>query len=607
MSDLKKIEDLQDFAKYKADLVKSLARIRKVPVVVTYVKRFQFKTKAAPLALVGAVDSGLKAALVGQKVEMKVGKCVRRDDGKLVLDALNAFQLQEVLKGAAAPEEIDANGDFKKTGLGSLAETVDKLDKHMKDSGRATSDQAKREEAAAKILEGMEDSTNKRNAKVSPGKAPAHHVSAHGPGTDQISRLVAGRRSDEVHDEQAQGKTPVAKVKLTGNPDGIADTEVPVYDKVGQNPSNVAGSFKTNVAMLQALEEAYAQVTQLDAHLAALEKDAFAKNYEKALAVPAVSAALLKVQAARKSAQAAKVGLKKPGLNGPQVQLLTEHVKKLEATATAAADDFQKELKANGGTDPIPRPPEMAVGDKRFVRNVTPGSPTAEGIGQGVVIEDSSPVGKQKAKASIADGVKTAEQVMQERFEEIKLTGPQQKATVVMDPAYVQDDKGVKRRAGWDVQTAFPNDDPGQKPLQDPAVAEEFVKLSRIVADLEGQLEAARARKDGATVKYDAAKKKADAHAGAIKAKEDKGLDGLKKGLAAAKTKGNPEGPILLKIKALEDEIDAMKLALPGLRADELNEKNAADLLVNAAVVEIAKLEGELTTARENVDKASKA
>ena len=118
MSDLKKIEDLQDFATYKVDLAKSVAKVGKVPVAVHYVKKFQFKTKTAPLALVGQVDVKLKAALVAQKTEIKIGKCVRREDGKLVLDTVNAFQIQEVLKAAAVDDEIDANGDFKTAGLG---------------------------------------------------------------------------------------------------------------------------------------------------------------------------------------------------------------------------------------------------------------------------------------------------------------------------------------------------------------------------------------------------------------------------------------------------------------------------------------------------------
>ena len=53
MSDLKKMDDLKDYAKYKTDLGKSLTKVGKVPAAVHYVKKFQFSNKAAPMALVG--------------------------------------------------------------------------------------------------------------------------------------------------------------------------------------------------------------------------------------------------------------------------------------------------------------------------------------------------------------------------------------------------------------------------------------------------------------------------------------------------------------------------------------------------------------------------
>ena len=479
MSELKKIEDLQDFSKYKTDLAKSVKKVGKVPAPVLYVKKFSFKTKTAPLALVGPVDGKLKSELVSQKADMKTGKCVRREDGKLVFDAVNAFQIKDVLQAAQVPDEIDPNGDFKTTGFGGVANV---LEKHLNDSGRSTSDQGKREVATGKILAGMEKATNERNKAIDPSKPESHHVSAHGPGTDQITRLVAGRRPDEIQAETAKGKTPDKKVTLTGNTQGVKDTEMPVYDKVGQNASTRSGAFTSNVAMLHTIEEAYSQVAQLDSHLETVLKSEFEKKYQKVIEVEEVKKALEELKTARKLVQMTQKELKQPGLEEKQVLVLKERAGKLQVRANELVGKFEEVFKANGGRDPLPRPDEMHVGDGRVVRNVTPGSTgkgfLEQGLGSGYEIQEGT-VGKQKKGAKLATGGKTEEEVLQERFEAIKPVTGQKTATAVMDPAYVVDDKGNKRRAGWDVQTAYPNSDPGQQSLSEPGAAEKFVNANK--------------------------------------------------------------------------------------------------------------------------------
>src|SRR4051794_37022184 len=71
------------------------------------------------------------------------------------------------------------------------------------------------ERRATTILEGMERASNEQQAtanRLSGTNAPlAHPVTAHGPGTDQVGRLVHGRRGDEA------GGTKPADVTLTGN------------------------------------------------------------------------------------------------------------------------------------------------------------------------------------------------------------------------------------------------------------------------------------------------------------------------------------------------------------------------------------------------------
>ena len=76
-----------------------------------------------------------------------------------------------------------------------------------------------------------------------------------------------------------------------------------------------------------------------------------------------------------------------------------------------------------------------------------------------------------------------------------------------MDPAFVVDEQGKRQRAGWDVQTAYPNSDPGEKPLNQPGEAKELPRLSSVVIKLESQLEKVKQQRDAVVAKYEQAKK----------------------------------------------------------------------------------------------------
>ncbi len=583
MSELKLLDDLQNFAKYKVDLAKSLARVGKIPAPVLFVKKFQFTTKALPMVLVGPVDAKLKTALVAQKIPMKLGKCVRREDGKIVLDALNAIEVNAAFEAAAVKDQIDPNADFEKVGMGAVANM---LEKHLNDTGRATGDEGKRDQAAGKILAGMEKATNERNKVIDPSKPESHHVSAHGPGTDQVTRLVAGRRPDEVTDENLKGKTPTKTVKLTGNTHGIADQEVPVYEKAGQNTSNRSGAFSTNTAMLHALEEAYSQATQLDSYLGSIMKDAFDKNNEEVLKKSEVKEALMQLQTARKGAQTVALQLKKPGMRSEQLVQLKSMLVTLEKKAKELTTSFQETFKNHGG-DKLQRPDEMNVGSSRLVRGIDPGTGKGflpEGLGTGLVAEG---IDKQKKGGKIATGGKTEEEVMQERFQNIKTVKGQNTARVVMDPAFVKDDNGKLRRAGWDVQTAFPQEGGSQDSLSDPKVVKEFVATNKAIKTTE--LELVEVNKEHVTLNMalKKAQKSVESQSNSIKIKEKNLLPQFQEQFDKA-TEGQKKTDAGTKLENLKKEIEHLKSLLPPLQLKEIEAKEAFDK------IELKKVELDL-------------
>ena len=187
------------------------------------------------------------------------------------------------------------------------------------------------------------------------------------------------------------------------------------------------------------------------------------------MALPDAQTSLKRLQIARKTVAFLQGELKKPNPNPTSVASYKSQIEKLEAGVKVDYKNLQDFVKAN--TAKPAAAPELGVGNERLARTVKPGTTGQKGFaeqGLGTGYEIDPALGKQAAKSDVAQGGKTAEQVMQERYENISVTKGQQTAKVVMDPAYVDDGKGGKRRAGWDVQTAYPVNDAANPAINAP-------------------------------------------------------------------------------------------------------------------------------------------
>ncbi len=180
----------------------------------------------------------------------------------------------------AGPQPKSAKGApvvAAKPGPGKLAADDPRkamLAKSLVDTGRANDGPAsgklggKRSAEADERAEGMAgdvlkrieagtiDNQKQRAIQTGEVRPLTHAVSGHGKGTDQISRLVHGRRADEV---TADASKPADSAALTGNTHGLGDTATPKYDTVGSDPSNKSGAFTSNRGMLHVVSEAFAQ------------------------------------------------------------------------------------------------------------------------------------------------------------------------------------------------------------------------------------------------------------------------------------------------------------------------------------------------------------
>jgi hypothetical protein len=112
---------------------------------------------------------------------------------------------------------------------------------------------ARAEESAGTVLGLIERGTQQNQAATDPSAPQTHAVSGHGPGTDQESRLLHGRRADELAADRRAGKP--------------AD-----YTTVGNDPSNTSGAFSSTQGMLHAVSEGFAQANMVSAHAADVER-----------------------------------------------------------------------------------------------------------------------------------------------------------------------------------------------------------------------------------------------------------------------------------------------------------------------------------------------
>lgn len=171
-----------------------------------------------------------------------------------VKKALEAVVTKKVVTQAVLSQHLVASG--RSNELGAKKGTL---------GGKRTKEaDAKAEVGSGKVLAGMESATrenqDKTNKRKKESRPLTHAVSGHGKGSDQIGRLVHGRRADEL---AADKNKPSAKT-LTGNTHGIGDTATPDYTTVGEDPSNTSGAFTTNLGMLHVVGEAFAQADMVD-------------------------------------------------------------------------------------------------------------------------------------------------------------------------------------------------------------------------------------------------------------------------------------------------------------------------------------------------------
>lgn len=303
------------------------------------------------------------------------------------------------------------------------------------------------ETSAGVVLRGMEAGTREnqraRAAETGEARPLTHAVSGHGKGTDQMGRLVHGRRADELAEDLANGTTPTGSTPLTGNTHGIADTTTPAYTTVGSDPSNVSGAFTTNVGMLQAVGEAFAQADMVGRH-----------------------------------SEAERAAGREAGLDQ----------KRFATTVTGSGRELGYNIEAKGQQ-------------------------------------------KQEAGAALQSGEAEA------RFQSVERTDGLQNATVVLDPAFVNG-----HRAGWNLQTAFANQDTPSDSYSRPG-------------DVTGGEHDLEARKQAADAQVKAAKGEVAAAEKAVKGAQGK-IDGRQKGIDAKQKAAAKLNPVPQK---MQDEIARMQ------------------------------------------------
>lgn len=205
--------------------------------------------------------------LPGLREANKGGKGTAEGPVKSALRKLDFESGQQSL--APAPEKPGPLSPVKNPVL------RDKLSQHLVSSGRsngaATTSKlggerskeadTRRDAHAKTVLKGMEEATQDNQQKTPKdkqlGTPLTHAYSAHGPESDQVGRLVHGRRADE------KGPSGKPETTLTGN-SALGDYKTPAHDTVGESGSNTSGAFRDHFSMLRVVNEAFAQVGQVD-------------------------------------------------------------------------------------------------------------------------------------------------------------------------------------------------------------------------------------------------------------------------------------------------------------------------------------------------------
>ena len=556
---------------YKKKLKAALLKVGNTRDRFIYFEQFKFDNGTRPVLVPGKLDPAVAKDLAKKGQKPARGFCTFAQDTGLSLvvtkGQVDEEKVQKSLKlagltcnvtisaGTDTDDELDELAEGGAVS-GKVREFGGMLEQHL--AGRTAED---REAHARLALEMGERATN---AGKGEGQPHAHSLSAHGPGTDQTPRIVAGYRADQVADGRKVGTLP-ADVALNA-PDGRA-ANVPGFTQVGDAPSNISSAFGSATAMLGAVEEAFSQVTQLESFIAKELKHA--KNDMRVLGDDAVKDALKDLVATRKllDAAKAKVEATKAARNGGNVSVDLAEVRRLTGELDRTAQAF-KDAK-DTAMAALAQHPQTTMAGERFVRTVEPGMKT------GTSYATSEPALETGAAIDAA--------TMQKRFEGMTTTEDLTKATVVLDPAYVTNSDGTTHRAGWQAQTAFPTTEGGaSRGLSQP----EYVVM----------------RMKERLAKAEEVMKRADAKRVELKAKEAEDLDIRK---AAEIVCGNAETPIIETPRG--QPTDPTAQAAFDDATNKVTEAKAALAATRTALVQAGAIHAAAKKARDEADVSVKA
>ena len=335
------------------------------------------------------------------------------------------------------------------------------------------------EQSAREVLDGMERATrlNQMLENERRGGKPAplsHAVSGHGKDSDQVSRLVSGRRNDQLGSEardlaeaqqlKAERVEELERRKrvLAAKDEQLKKQELRL--NLGK-PSTVSDS-----AWDEENKRFQSEKLQLAKDQQQLQTDNRKwKETEKRLneIVRKAEDALLLAQSSPSShvdlpvPEGIQGHIEKQTTVGDDPSNVSGAFSTNQGMLHAVQEGFAQANMVSGYADQQARdkstPESGRIDEQRFVTNVT--GRGDEELGYNLEVKG---VSEQRAPKK-GETVGLASDEMQERAKLIEKTDNLQNARVVLDPAYVDG-----RRVGWNLQTAYANSDAPSDPINNP-------------------------------------------------------------------------------------------------------------------------------------------
>lgn len=391
---------------------------------------------------------------------------------------------------------LQRNAELERIRAGGIVKSADTdaLEKSLVETGRANASlnakgklggkrsetaDALAEASSRKVLDGMESATRLaqmvENERRSGKAAPlSHAVSGHGKGSDQVSRLVNGRRNDQLGSEARDFEEAKAlKVEMAESLERrtrvLAQKEAQLSDQLlrleAGKPATVPGPAWDEEQLRYRQE--HEQLVKAQAELSA-EKSNWHKTEKKLDA--RIEEARLALEAAL-SAPASSVVLPTPeGIEGtiPSQTTVGEDPSNISGAFStnqgmlhAVNEGFAQANMLSSRADELEKSGETSSSERidgeRFVTNVS--GRGDEELGYNLEVTGST--GQRAPKKNAEVGL--AHDEMAERAKQIEKTGDLQNARVVLDPAYVDG-----KRVGWNMQTAYANSDAPTAPINNP-------------------------------------------------------------------------------------------------------------------------------------------